>query len=315
MGSGSYSASVKLSADGTKSYARADSARHMKFMNSSMEQNFTQKQLHVAMNPKGVTVRESRDSDEHPNSLAIVLGLDVTGSMQQVPHYLVQTGLPNIMGQIMEQGIKDPQILFVGIGDHECDSSPLQVSQFESSDVLLDKWLTELYLEGGGGGNDGESYHLAWYFAAKHTSIDCFEKRKEKGFLFTIGDEPVLNSLPQHAVSKIMGPGQHADFTTKALLTAAQKTYHVYHLHIAETMAGRRRETIERWQDLIGAENVIVIKSKEDVAKTIAGIVSKHAEQHEAPVVKVSKSDKKEKVDSPETKVKIRPKKKVKVTV
>ena len=41
------------------------------------------------------------------------------------------------------------------------------------------------------------------------------------GFLFTIGDEPVLTSLPQHAINKIMGPGQYSDSTTKALLKEA----------------------------------------------------------------------------------------------
>ena len=58
----------------------------------------------------------------------------------------------------------------------KCDSAPLQVGQFESSDELLDKWLTNIYFEAGGGGNGGESYALAWYFAALKTATDSMEK-------------------------------------------------------------------------------------------------------------------------------------------
>ena len=85
--------------------------------------------------------------------------------MGHVPHALVQDGLPHIMETILKKGVEDPQVLFLAIGDHTCDEAPLQVGQFESSDELLDRWLTDVYLEGHGGGNDGESYMLAWYFA------------------------------------------------------------------------------------------------------------------------------------------------------
>ncbi|MGR9053887.1 MAG: hypothetical protein ACU84J_14670, partial [Gammaproteobacteria bacterium] len=155
------------------------------YTTKSAREIFRQRSINSSMNPYGVRLRESRDSAEHPNSLSIVLALDVTGSMGSIPHHLVKQGLPHIMGNIMQHGIKDPQLLFLAVGDHECDRSPLQVGQFESNDELLDKWLTDVFLEGGGGGNEGESYLLAWYFAAFHTAIDCFEKRREKGFLFT----------------------------------------------------------------------------------------------------------------------------------
>ncbi|KKM94051.1 hypothetical protein LCGC14_1202110, partial [marine sediment metagenome] len=153
MGGGSYSVDDRMTRSISAGY-------HTK----SRQEIFTQATINSAMNPHGITVRESRDSDEHPDSLAIVLALDVTGSMGSVPHYLVKDGLPHIVDGIIKSGIPDPQILFLGIGDHECDRSPLQVGQFESSDELLDKWLTDVWLEGGGGGNDGESYMLAWYF-------------------------------------------------------------------------------------------------------------------------------------------------------
>ena len=41
--------------------------------------------LQDAVDPFGVTARESRDSAEHPRSLAIAVLFDVTGSMRGVP--------------------------------------------------------------------------------------------------------------------------------------------------------------------------------------------------------------------------------------
>ena len=140
MGGGTYSSTV-----------RDIRATNTGYYTLSPTEIFKSKSVNSAMNPNGVAIRESRDSTEHPNSLAIILALDVTGSMGSVPHFLVKQGLPSIMDGIIKSGINDPQLLFLGIGDHECDTAPLQVGQFESSDELLDKWLTDIYLESGGG--------------------------------------------------------------------------------------------------------------------------------------------------------------------
>ena len=263
MGGGTYS-----------SLDRGTRATKLGYMTNTIAQTFKSTSINNSMNPHGVTVRESRDSEEHPNSVAIILALDVTGSMGSVPEHLVKTGLPHIMQSILDSGIPDPQMLFLAIGDHECDDAPLQVGQFESSDELLDKWLTSVYLESGGGGNAGESYMLAWYFAAKHTNVDCFEKRKKKGFLFTIGDEPVLKSIPEHYLKGIMGPGQYEkDWTAVELLDKAREMYNVYHLHIKQTGSGRRQYVIDGWKQMMG-DNLIVIQSADHVSAEIAKIIS-----------------------------------------
>ena len=264
MGGGTYNVSSRTVRAASEGY-------HTK----STAEIFSQKEINNAMNPHGIKIREARDSEEHPNSLAIVMALDVTGSMGSIPHHLVKDGLPHIMDNIIQHGIKDPQLLFLGIGDHECDRSPLQVGQFESSDDLLDKWLTDVYLEGGGGGNDGESYLLAWYFAGHHTSIDCFEKRKEKGFLFTIGDEPTLKQIPLDKIKGLMGDGQYEDYSAAQLLDKAREKYHVYHLHIKETYAGSRSETMDGWKQLMG-ENLIIVENHNEISRIISEIVTKN---------------------------------------
>jgi hypothetical protein len=236
---------------------------------------FQQRQINNAMSPYGVKVRESRDSEEHPNSVAIVVALDETGSMGTVPDHLVKEGFPHLMDKILKAGIQDPQVLFLGIGDHECDRAPLQVSQYESSDELLEKWLTTVFLEGNGGGNNGESYALAWYFAGRHTSIDCHEKRGIKGLLFTIGDEPVLPDYSAQALEALMGPGQYSDETAQTLLAKAREKYHCFHVHIAETGAGGMRSTVDGWKQLMGTEHLLVAQSHKDVPGIIADAILK----------------------------------------
>lgn len=262
MGSGSYSSTLRD--------VRATSSG---YYTKSSSEIFESKTINNAMNPHGVLLRESRDSVEHPNSVPIIVGLDVTGSMGSVPHHLVKNGLPTMMDTIIKSGIDDPQVLFLAIGDHECDRSPLQVGQFESSDELLDHWLTKVYLEGGGGGNAGESYLLAWLFAGRYTEHDAFDKRKEKGFLFTIGDEPTLRSVPARVQKNLMGDGQYSDASASELLEQAKKKYNVYHIHIRETFAGSKQSTMDGWKQLLG-DNVIIVQSKDEVPHVIAKIVS-----------------------------------------
>lgn len=267
---------------GNSSYnvkSRLIRATTMDYMTNSVDDNFKQnkeRKIHASMDPKGAKLREARDSDTHPNSVPIELALDLTGSMGRIPQYLVQEGLPKIMAGIIQGGVPDPALLFVGVGDTEADQYPLQVGQFESGDLELDTWLTRTYLEGGGGRNVGESYLLAWYFAAMHTVTDAWEKRKQKGFLFTCGDEPGLKSLPKNVISELMGDQAQSGYTDTVLLAMAQEKWNVYHLHISETSAGSR--SIGYWKTLLG-QNCIDIRDHRDVSKHIIEIVTQHTNQ------------------------------------
>jgi hypothetical protein len=256
---------------------------HTKSANEIFEQN-TKRMIHESMQPHTALLREARDSVSHPNSIPIILGLDVTGSMGRIPHYLIKDGLPTMMSNIIQRGVPDPQVLFLALGDHTCDNYPLQVGQFESGDQELDEWLTRTYIEGHGGGNEGESYSLAWYFGANHTITDHWEQRNQKGFLFTVGDEPNLKTVPKTFISKLMGtelPSQNEstfivgakqkDYYTEAeLLEDAQRLYNVYHLHIMEGSAGKR--SFSYWKELLG-DNCIQVDHHEDLSKILADIV------------------------------------------
>jgi hypothetical protein len=236
------------------------------------------REIHPLMNPKSIILRESRDSDEHPNSLPIIIALDLTGSMGEIPLQLLKDGLPTIIGNIIQHGQPDPQVLFLGVGDHECDRAPLQIAQFESSDVKLDTWLVSTFIEGNGGGNSGESYLLAHYVAGFHTATDAWDKRGQKGFLFTIGDEPNLRSLPIAKIKQLMnGAIGEKDYSDEELLKKAQEKWNVYHILLRDSSSAHTY-----WNRLLGV-NCVKVSDYRNVAKVISEIVSKNTAKIAVP--------------------------------
>jgi hypothetical protein len=223
------------------------------------------------MDPKGLDVREACDSTDHPCSVPVIINLDVTGSMGTIPHTLIKTGLPTLVQSIIDAGIPDPAILFTGIGDHISDRCPLQVGQFESSDELLDHWLTTVYLEGGGGATGCESYILAWYLAAQHTKTDHWDKRQKKGHLFTIGDEMTHPDVGAGTIAKIFGSGQGG--CGMEILETARERWHVKHINVL-TSTGRRPEMGEFWEQLMG-DDLLIAQNSLDIPQLIADEVCK----------------------------------------
>lgn len=295
MGYTSYSSNDRNVRANTSGY-------HTKSVNALFTQNIEQR-AHKDMLPLGVLKRECRDSEAHPLSTPIQFYLDVTGSMGHIPHQMIKDGLPTLMGSLIQNGVKDAALMFGAIGDHECDNCPLQIGQFESGDAELDMWLTRTWLEGNGGGNGGESYLLAWYFAAFHTTTDSFVKRGVKGFVFTIGDEPNLKNLPHNAIKGIMGNtavGQ-ATYTREELLAAAQKENHVFHIHLNHGHRG----VDPAWKELLGP-NLIEISDHHEVARVLSDTILRvmketvHVEnEHTAPPpldVKKDSQDNKEEI-------------------
>lgn len=230
---------------------------------------FAQTQCHALMNPKGLKVRESRESPDHPDSLGIIFALDVTGSMGDIPHLLAKKELPNLMKLLMACGIADPQLLFMAIGDATSDHASLQVGQFESTAELMDQWLTWTYLEGGGGGTGHESYDLAFYVAAQHTDMDNWVKRKKKGYLFLTGDELPYPAVSRHQVEALLGEKLDEDIPIEEVIAAATETYHVFFLIPDQR---RAQNCGARWRQLLG-DHTIFMESPEDTCAVAAAIV------------------------------------------
>src|SRR5690348_738392 len=233
------------------------------------EKVFTQVVCHPLMDPKGVKLRESRDSAEHPQSLAIAFALDVTGSMGGIPRDLALRTLPKFMRVLGDCGVQDPQVLFCAVGDATSDQAPLQVGQFESTAELMDQWLTWSFLEGRGGGSGEESYDLAFYIAAQHTDMDNWVKRKKKGYLFLTGDENPYPAVSRHHIEALVGEKLDEDIPIEEVIAAAAETYNVFFL-IPDLARGKRCE--KRWRNLLG-NHTICMESPADACAVAAAIV------------------------------------------
>lgn len=231
---------------------------------------FSQRECHALMNPKGLKVRESRDSLDHPNSLAIAFALDVTGSMGGIPRALATKELPTFMQLLNVCGIPDPQLLFMAIGDATSDRAPLQIGQFESTAELMDQWLTWSFLEGGGGGTGSESYELAFYTLAQHTDLDCWNKGKKKGYLFMTGDELPYPYISRHQIESLIGDKLDEDLPIAEVIAAASETWHLFFL-IPDLQ--RRKNCEKEWRKLLG-DHVICMEAPEDACAVAAAIVA-----------------------------------------
>lgn len=224
MGSGSFTTSSFTS----YSNSRGRNVSSTGFVtNDSLRDYYTQSRIHPDMVPYKV-IRECVDSEEHPNTIPVILALDLTGSMGGACVKTAQS-LNKIMTMLYEK-FTDIEFLIMGVGDLECDRAPVQVSQFES-DVRIAEHTDKLYMEHGGGGNGYESYTAAWYFGLKHTKLDCW-KRGKKGIIITMGDEPLNPILYKKQIKAVFGDSVEADVRTEELYKMATEKFDIYHIAV-----------------------------------------------------------------------------------
>lgn len=238
------------------------------------EEVFTSTKMKDSLNPKGVKVRESRDSADNPRSTPVIVALDVTGSMGILADTIARQGLGTLFtGIIDRKPVSDPHVMFMAVGDVSCDTAPLQVSQFEADNRIVEQ-LANIYIEGSGGGNGFESYELPWYFAANHTVHDSLIKRGKRGYLFTVGDEPIGPGLRKSQLKQFLDDGAERDFSTAECLEAAQRMYDCYHIVIKEGShaRGNLKGVLGAWQPLLG-QHVVQLDDHTKLAETIVSII------------------------------------------
>ncbi len=263
MGTGHYSSRTYSAVTNARNYS-SKSANQI--FSSSLSNN-----LNPAMLKNGM--RECRDSVDHPYSIPIMVFVDVTGSMGGIPYHLIQNKFPIMMDTLLEHGVNDAQICFGAIGDHFSDAVPLQIGQFEQDTTKLIDQLSEIYIEGGGGGQSMESYPLAWYVAGFHTSTDSYEKRGMKGFLFTIGDESFHAHYDGKFIKSMMGMKENPmNYTAEQLYHAALEKYHIFHIHV-EDGSYRASDIGREWKKLLG-ERFLTLNDSNNIAELIGTTVS-----------------------------------------
>lgn len=245
---------------------------------------FKSKELDSSLNPKNV-VRECCDSKEHPNTVPVILALDVTGSMGQAA-VEISKKLNNIMTKLYEQ-VEDIEFMVMGIGDLSYDRFPIQASQFES-DIRIAEQLEKVYFEFGGGGNSYESYTAAWYFGARHTKLDCWNRGK-KGIIITIGDERLNPYLPRTAyycgLLNATGDSLQADVETKDLYTETAEKFDIYHINVNHRGGYDQEQIKKSFLEYLDDKHFCTINKLDDITDTIVEIITSANESNNIPEV------------------------------
>lgn len=192
-------------------------------------QVFKASRIDESLNPKKFKIRECANTDEHPNTVPVILALDVTGSMGSACKETAEA-LGVIITNLYKK-FNDIEFCVMGIGDLAYDNAPIQMSQFES-DVRIAEALDKIYMEHGGGGNRFESYTAAWYMGLHRTKLDCFDKQGRKGIIITMGDEPLNPYLPVRELNESADAKEQGDVETNGLYREASKKFDIYHIAV-----------------------------------------------------------------------------------
>jgi hypothetical protein len=264
MGSGSFNSDRYYNDAKTRSSHGIDDFDYSK----------THSTVHDSLDPRRINKKplkklESRDSAEHPESNAVLLSFDVTGSNYQRA-VQAQKALPALM-DLLPKYLPHPQVAMAANDDLNCtsvDSGALQVSDFES-DNRIDEHIRSIRLVRAGGSNDGESYDLVLYTAARKTVLDCLEKRGKKGYLFLYADEPFFTEVKASHVEKAFGDDIGEDIPIESIIAEARQQYETFVLW----PVGGYAHAHDQYLSLFGEEYVITLQHPERICEVVAATI------------------------------------------
>lgn len=234
--------------------------------------------VHPNLDPKRINKKpfgklESRDSVDHPESNAILMTFDVTGSNYSRA-VEAQQKLGGLM-DLLQKYIKDPQIAIAANDDYSVEPTRCtQVADFES-DNRVDEHLKNTILVNNGGGNSGESYDLLLYTAARKTVLDCMEKRNKKGYLFMYADEPFFDQVSADQVKEIFGDSITEDIPIKSIIKEALQLYEIYIIWPKGGYISAR----EQYVKLFGKDRVLELQAPSMICELVASVIAINEEK------------------------------------
>lgn len=164
-----------------------------------------------------------------------------------------------------------PSICISAIGDYQYDNVPMQIGQFESG-IEIDDDITKLYLEGGGGGNDHESYEMALYFLARMVDADEFEKRNGKGYAFIICDESLHGVVSKAGVKSVFGVTEQADIPIETIMEEVLAKWELFVIVPNMTAHFKNDRYKTRWKQFL-KQRLILLDDPNEIVNTIAATI------------------------------------------
>jgi hypothetical protein len=234
-------------------------SRNSRGVSQRAEEELSRRRVDAGMLPKG---RRLVCQAKSP----VVYAFDVTGSMGTLPKTIFDK-MPMIAGQIAENGyLDDPQVCIAAVGDVRCDSAPIQVGDFTLI-RNLDDWLKRVWLEGGGGGNGGESYEYAGYFFDRYCEIP----EAVTPFLLITGDEDFRDTLYKSDLDRHFG-GKHEETTAREVFDSLKRKFKNNVFLIHRYFGDGDAKIVSHWCELLGDEHVVRLGSDTAVADVTLGL-------------------------------------------
>lgn len=238
----------------------------------------TASSVHANLDPKRINAKpfgklEARDSDDHPNSHPILVAFDVTGSNYERA-VDAQGRLPNLM-ELLNKYVDDPQVAIGANDDFEPMSRQrgshdgcTQISDFES-DIRVDEHIRNIWLTRNGGGNDGESYDLMLYIAARKVILDSVEKRGKKGYFFLYADEPIFPEVKIDEVKAVFGDTIERNIPIAEIIEEARRNFNIFVIWPEGGYAHAR----DQYKTLFGEDSVLTLQHPNLICELIASTV------------------------------------------
>lgn len=249
------------------------------FAYSNSEEAQVQKKVHPSLDPARINKKpfgklESRDSEEHPESNAVLLCFDVTGSNYENA-VIAQQKLGGLMDMLSKYMV-DPQLAIAANDDFKAGQRErcVQISDFES-DNRVDNHIKNTILVRDGGGNNGESYDLLLYAAARKTVLDCVEKRNKKGYLFFYADEPFMDEVDKDEVAYVYGDTLERSIPIKKMIEEAEKLYEIYVIWPENGYIEAR----DQYKKLFGKERVLTLQDPSMICELVGSVIGINEEK------------------------------------
>lgn len=262
MGGGSWDTGSYRAAKTTRVAKGIDDFHHSK----------TSSKTHTNLDPKRIKGKpfgklESRDSTEHPASNPVLVCFDVTGSNYERA-VDAQKRLPNLM-ELLGKYLVDPQVAVAANDDYNSiQNQCLQISDFES-DNRVDEHIRSIRLTREGGGNDGESYDLMLYAAARKVVTDSIVKRAKKGYLFLYADEPIFERVSKTEVAVVFGDTLERDIPIEEIIEEARRLWTIFVVFPIGGYAHARKQYVK----LFGEESVLDLQHPNLICELIASTI------------------------------------------
>jgi hypothetical protein len=278
MGSGRWDTDAYTSATSTRRATGVADFAYSKTAEVIQEVHETLRPERI--NNKIMHILESRDSVDHPESLAVLVTFDVTGS-NYARAVEAQKRLPALM-DLLNKYVTDPQVAIAANDDFEVvGKNCIQISEFES-DNRVDEHIRNTWLVSNGGGNRYESYELLVYLAARKIATDCYEVRGKKGYMFMYADEPFPTSVKKNQVKAVFDDVIQADIPVEDIINEALLKWKIFVMWPAGSSYTHARD---QYIKLFGEDSVITLQDPNTICEVVAATVGLHEGQTDTSAI------------------------------